>query len=104
MSTPSLNKISAIIKTTPGMLPLCGDNPTLKFEIDGVGDWYLNCSSGDLSLTGKESAKIKISEQNLESLLDGSLNPQYAFLSGKLKASGDEEFLLGLYRLFSARD
>ena len=45
--------------------------------------------------------KIIVSSKNFEKLTNGQLNPQTAFLMGKLKAKGDMSHLLRLSQILS---
>ncbi|MFZ1495457.1 MAG: SCP2 sterol-binding domain-containing protein [Saprospiraceae bacterium] len=73
-----------------------GLNTNLQFEVDekqytvAIVDGKLNVFE---SLEGTPKSKVKISEQNLVSLLNGNLNPMMAVFTGKLKIDNQGELL-----------
>ncbi len=60
---------------------------------DGGGIWSLDLTGPTGKVvdgsTGKANCTVTISTDNLADLLSGSLNPQMAFMTGKLKVAGD---------------
>ena len=67
---------------------LSGFDGTAKFVIDGEGAIMLD-SSG--ARAGDEDADVTLraSRETFEGIMDGSVNPTMAFMSGKLKVDGD---------------
>lgn len=71
---------------------LAGMNATYKFEIDGAGTWVVKIEDGNLSVEegdGEAQCTVIVSADDFDQITDGSLNPQMAFMSGKLKIQGD---------------
>lgn len=63
---------------------------TYKFVVAGAGTWvadFANCkvTEGD----GEAKCTVEVSEADFNAILAKSLNPQMAFMSGKLKIKGD---------------
>lgn len=86
-------KIATKIKTDPSKAKAIG--ALVVFHITGAqsGDWTLDCSKEPAVLAegGTEGAKVEVtmSEEDFVKLANGGLNPQMAFLGGKLKVKGD---------------
>lgn len=63
---------------------------TYKFAIDGAGTWVVDLAN--LTVTEADSdanCTVEVSSDDFSAILDKSLNPQMAFMSGKLKIKGD---------------
>jgi len=75
---------------------------TLKFDfgenkifIDGTGD--TNVVTGD----DKEAdCTISVSQDDLQGMISGTVNPMTAFMSGKIKVKGDMGLAMKLQSLF----
>lgn len=66
----------------------------IKFEIlNGGGNWLLDLKNGSGSLvengTGKADLTIKVNDDDFALLYAGKLNPQQAFMKGKIKIKGN---------------
>ncbi len=78
-----------------------------QFDITGDdgGQWYITIAGGDATVTqgAAESPSITITMEasNFINLLQGKLNPQMAFMTGKLKIKGDMALALKLQSVFS---
>lgn len=77
-----------------------------KVKIDLKGDGYILIDGTTTPPTvsnddGDADVTLILSEENFEGLIDGSLNPQMAFMMGKLKIDGDMGLALKLGELFS---
>jgi len=62
------------------------------FEIDGGGTWTVKVEDGKVAVTeGDEGGDctISTSEEIFERIVDGSQNPLTAYMTGKIKVSGD---------------
>jgi hypothetical protein len=75
---------------------------SLKFDfggsvivIDGKGDTNV-VSTDDQEV----DCSIGVSQEDLESLMSGNLNPMTAFMSGKIKVKGDMGVAMKLQSLF----
>lgn len=73
---------------------------SLKFDCGADGVIVL--ANGSASTTDRETdCTLRLSRDNLISLLKGKLNPMFAMASGKLKLSGNPAVALGLAKLLS---
>ena len=73
---------------------------SLKFDcgVDGV----IVLADGSASTIDRETdCTLRLSQDNLISLLKGKLNPMFAMATGKLKLSGNPAVALGLAKLLS---
>ena len=73
------------------------------FEIDGAGTWKVDVQDGSVSVTeggGDADATISASEETFEKIASGDMNATTAYMTGKLKISGDMGAALKLQKLF----
>jgi putative sterol carrier protein len=73
------------------------------FDVEGVGQWTVRVDDGAVSVTeGAEDADctISASEETLLKIVRGEANPTTAYMTGKLKVSGDMGAALKLQKLF----
>lgn len=69
-----------------------GMNASYKFDVQGAGVWRLLIDDGTINVEegdGDAQCTVVISAEDFDQLTDGKLNPQMAFMSGKLKIQGD---------------
>ncbi|OQS01981.1 hypothetical protein THRCLA_05605 [Thraustotheca clavata] len=69
-------------------------NGSIKFDVKGAGMWLINLKSAPGSVTAsnatdKADLTITISEADFVDLINEKLNPQAAFMKGKLKIKGN---------------
>lgn len=94
----------AQIKENPDAL---GVSATYQFNLSGDdgGDWVIKLGGDDSGVTegNDESAQCVISMKSKDFLgmIDGSLNPQMAFMTGKLRVKGDMGLALKLQNILS---
>ena len=75
-----------------------GFDRSVKF--DTGADGVIVIDGGNVSTTdGPADCTIKLSLDNLESLIAGDLNPTMAFMTGKLKIEGDMSVAMALQSL-----
>lgn len=73
-------------------------NGTLKFDCGDAGVIVL--ADGTATTTDRDTdCTLKLSTENLQSLLKGKLNPMMALATGKLKLSGNPAIAMGLAKL-----
>lgn len=73
-------------------------NGTLKFDCGDAGVIVL--ADGTASTIDRDTdCTLKLSPENLQSLLKGKLNPMMALATGKLKLSGNPAIAMGLAKL-----
>ncbi|MCZ7587993.1 MAG: SCP2 sterol-binding domain-containing protein [Gaiella sp.] len=80
-----------------------GMNNTYVFDVDGVGQWTVAVQDGAVSVTegaGAADCTISASEETLVKIANGEANPTTAYMTGKLKISGDMGAALKLQKLF----
>ena len=79
---------------------------SFKFIVHGSGAWIIDCRGGGQLIEGAAAEKgeadctISLSASDFVSLDNGSLNPQSAFLMGKIKVEGDASQALKLHNFF----
>lgn len=77
----------------------------IKFDFGDEGVIHIDgtVSPTEISNENKDAdCTVKISLDNFASLADGSLNPQMAFMMGKLKIDGDMSLALQLGSILDA--
>jgi putative sterol carrier protein len=82
---------------------LKGINATYQWDIEGAGKWYAVINDGDIDVSEGDAdapgVTISVDEENWLAIVDGSLNAQMAFLTGKLKIAGDMTLAMKLQNL-----
>jgi putative sterol carrier protein len=80
-----------------------GINATYQWDITGAGKWYAKLSDENIEVGEGEAESpditITVDEQNWMDIVDGKLNGQMAFLTGKLKIQGDMTLAMKLQNL-----
>ena len=80
-----------------------GMNNSYVFDVESVGAWTVRVSDGAVTVAeGAEDADctISASEETLTRIVNGEQNPTTAYMTGKLKISGDMGAALKLQKLF----
>jgi putative sterol carrier protein len=81
-------------------------NAVYQFNIsgDGGGSWAVDCTAPGGAVapgqSGSARCTVAMTEQDFLNLVNGKLNPQMAFMSGKLKIQGDIGLALKLQQIF----
>jgi putative sterol carrier protein len=73
------------------------------FDIDGAGTWRVDVNDGNVSVQegeGDADATISASDDTFQQIASGDLNATTAYMTGKLKVSGDMGAAMKLSRLF----
>jgi putative sterol carrier protein len=81
-----------------------GMHASYVFEIEGGGTWTVKVEDGTVAVdegdTGGDCT-ISASEDTFERIVDGKQNPLTAYMTGKLKVSGDVSAALKLKTLLA---
>jgi putative sterol carrier protein len=80
-----------------------GLNASYVFEIHGAGTWLVEVDDGKVSVSeteGEADTTISTSEETFMKIANGQQNPTSAYMSGKLKVSGDMGQAMKLQKLF----
>jgi putative sterol carrier protein len=80
-----------------------GLNASYRFDIDGAGSWLVEVDDGKVSVRdngGDADTIISTSAETFMKIAGGELNPTSAYMSGKLKVSGDMGQAMKLQKLF----
>ncbi len=83
-------------------------NATYQFNVTGMdgGTWNISMNSEKNEVKSGETDEpqcvITISDKDLVNLVSGTLNPQLAFMTGKLKVKGDLGLALKLGKILKA--
>lgn len=93
-------KVGPKVKSKPELTTSINGIVVLHITGNAGGDWTLDCTQTPpvLSEGKKGDAKIEITmgDADFVSMANGNLNPQMAFLSGKLKVKGEMGLALKL--------
>ncbi len=84
-------------------------NAVYQFNItgDGGGDWALDLTKGKTDgfvIEGKHDspgATVTVSSEDWLGMLNGSVNPMQAFMSGKIKIDGDMTLAMSLQQVMN---
>ena len=83
-----------------------GMNSTIQFNLSGDngGQWYVNIKDGKAEVhegtAPSANMTMSMSAQDYVDMTTGKLNGQMAFMSGKLKISGDMGLAMKMQTLF----
>ncbi len=98
----SLEDITATIRDKAQSME--ANDKAVKIDLKGDGFIFIDGTTTPPTVSNDDrdaDVTLIISEENFEGLMDGSLNPQMAFMMGKLKIDGDMGLALKLGDLFS---
>jgi len=98
----SIEDITAAIRDKAQAMEANGKG--VKIDLKGEGFVFIDGTTTPPTVSNDDreaDVTLIISEENFEGLMDGSLNPQMAFMMGKLKIDGDMGLALKLSDLFS---
>ena len=82
---------------------IAGMSNTYVFDIEGAGTWTVAIADGAIEVTegaGDADTTFSASEESFEKIVAGEQNPTTAYMTGKLKISGDMGAAMKLQKLF----
>ena len=81
-----------------------GVNATYQFELEGSGTWHVNVSDGSFELhegaSETPTATFKMKGDDYVKMVNGDHSGQMAFMTGKLKISGQIPMAMKLKNIF----
>jgi putative sterol carrier protein len=81
-----------------------GMTNTYRFDVEGAGSWTVAVDDGKVTVTEDGEAEpdctISASEETFQKLVSGEQNPTTAYMTGKLKITGDMGAAMKLQKLF----
>jgi putative sterol carrier protein len=80
-----------------------GLTASYRFDVDGAGSWLVDVDEGKVTVTengGDADCTITVGADNFMKIVNGEQNPTVAYMSGKLKVSGDLGQAMKLQKLF----
>jgi|SRR5581483_5847347 len=80
-----------------------GIDHSYLFEIGGEGSWLVDIRNGALHVSegaAPADVTISVSSETFEKLASGKQNPVTAYMTGKLKVTGDTGAALKLQKIF----
>jgi len=87
-------------KMTEALEKSGGLDKSVKFDFDGEGAVWAQGKEAKVSDDAADCV-IAVSKDDFVALAKGELDPMMAFMSGKLKVSGDMSVAMGLQSVFS---
>jgi putative sterol carrier protein len=83
---------------------IAGIDHSYLFDIKGEGRWLVEVRDGKLTVTedppGGADVEFATSAETFERLANRTQNPMMAYMTGKLKVSGDLDVALELQKIF----
>jgi putative sterol carrier protein len=93
-------RVKKVVGTDSGL------GKSVKFDLKEVGVVYVDATQipNIISHEDKEAdCTVKISEENANKMLDGSLNLMAAYMTGKVKVNGDMEMAMKVVQLIASK-
>lgn len=98
-----LAEVTAAIRSKTAMLPPLGYRVLFDLGNDGVVFWDGSGASAVVDNTARDAdTTIAIALADLAALLDGTLDPTLAYMTGRLKVAGSLGVALKLNQYFDA--
>jgi putative sterol carrier protein len=100
---PSVQEFFERLPTEVDASRTAGMHNSFVFDIKGVGEWTVRVADGTVTVDeGAHDADctISASEETFTRIVNGEQNPTTAYMTGKLKISGDMGAALKLQKLF----
>jgi len=87
-------------KMTAALEKAGGIDKSVKFDFEGDGAVWAQGTSAEVSDKDADCV-ISVDKADFISLAKGEMDPMMAFMSGKLKVTGDMSVAMGLQSIFS---
>jgi putative sterol carrier protein len=102
----SAQQVFAMMPTRFNAAAAAGVNATYQFDLtgDGGGTWQVKVGPGGAEVSegapGPANITITMAAGDYLDMINGKLNPQMAFMGGKLKIKGDMSLALKMQQIF----
>ncbi len=97
----SLESTTSAVREKAALAPKLGYRVTIDLGTDGIIYWDGTVVPAVINNeTGESDTSLTLSLDDLGKLIDGSLNPTVAYMTGKLKVSGSLGVALKIAQLF----
>ena len=97
----SLESATAAVRAKAALAPKLGHRVTIDLGADGVIYWDGTAVPAVINNeAGESETTLTLSLDDLEKLIDGSLNPTVAYMTGMLKVAGSLGVALKIAQLF----
>jgi putative sterol carrier protein len=106
LSSLPLNEIMEKIPTAIKPEMAAGLDAVIQFRLagDGGGDWHLTIKDGKSSIAQgiieKPRVTVTATAQDFKNIVIGKTNPTQAFMTGKIKITGDMNLAMKLVNIF----
>ena len=104
MATETVREFFERLETrADGSSKAAGLNATYLFDINGAGKWIVRVENGRPSVSegdGEADTTISASEETFLRIVNRELNATSAFMTGKLRVTGDMGNAMKLQQLF----
>jgi putative sterol carrier protein len=104
MATETAREFFETLETRAGdSSKTAGLNASYLFDIDGAGKWIVHVEDGRPSVSegdGEADTTISANEETFVRIVNRELNPTTAFMTGKLRVTGDMSNAMKLQQLF----
>jgi putative sterol carrier protein len=100
--SPSAREFFESLPSRANGAETAGMTASYVFEIEGGGTWTVKVDDGKVAVSEGDTGAdctISTSEDTFERIVDGTQNPLTAYMTGKLKVSGDVSAALKLKTL-----
>jgi putative sterol carrier protein len=97
----SLESVTSAIRAKAALAPKLGHRVTIDLGTDGIIYWDGTAVPAVINNeAGESETTLTLSLDDLQKLIDGSLNPTVAYMTGKLKVAGSLGVALKIAQLF----
>jgi|SRR5579872_4283851 len=97
----SLESVTAAVRAKAALAPKLGHRVTIDLGADGIIYWDGTSVPAVINNeAGESETMLTLGLEDLQKLIDGSLNPTVAYMTGKLKVAGSLGVALKIAQLF----